>query len=221
MAPFVVRAVRQFLLQPATDGSLADRVRKFCEDLERMGRHDWQVRQAEQALRIYVANFLNRTDWQHQPASPVVDTAGRVDPLAALQQLRARIRTRHYAYRTESSYADWARFFDYLAPQDGVHPHVTAAGVRDFLTHLAVHRHVSASTTDEKSFTSSYTSGMNRSDDGVTSVAQEGSLLLPCRPAMTFQAAPKPSRPSRFRDGSGPDARLRCNAERRVRIPDP
>jgi hypothetical protein len=39
-APFVVRWVRQFLTRPATDESLADQVRRFCEDLERAGR--WQ-----------------------------------------------------------------------------------------------------------------------------------------------------------------------------------
>ena len=115
-APFVVRAVRQFHLQAATDESLADRVRGFCEELERAGRQDWQVQQAEQALRISFVNVLNRTDWHRQPASPVVDTNGRVD---------------------------------YLAQQNGPRPQVTAAGVRDFLTHLAVHRHVSASTQNQ------------------------------------------------------------------------
>ena len=146
----VVRAVRQFHRQAATDESLADRVRRFCEDLERAGRQDGQVQQAEQALRIYFVNFLNRTDWHRQPASPVVDTDGRVDPLTALQLLRARIRTRHYSYRTEASYADWVRrFLDYLAQQHGPRPQVTAAGIRDFLAHLAVHRHVSASTQNQ------------------------------------------------------------------------
>ena len=149
-APFVVRAVRQFHRQAATDESLADRVRRSCEDLERAGRQDWQVQQAEQALRIYFVNFLNGTDWHRQPARPVVDTDGRVDPLTALQLLRARIRTRHYSYRTEASYADWVRrFLDYLERQHGPRPQVTAAGVRDFLTHLAVHRHVSASTQNQ------------------------------------------------------------------------
>ena len=34
----------------------ADQVRGFCEGLERSGDYqDWQVRQAEQALRIYLA----------------------------------------------------------------------------------------------------------------------------------------------------------------------
>jgi len=149
-APFVVRWVRQFLARPATDGSLADQVRSFCEDLEREGRQDWQVRQAEQALRIYFVNFLNRTDWHRQTPSAVTGSDGRTDPLAAVQQLRARIRTRHYSYRTEASYADWVRrFFDYLAQQEGPRPQVTSAAVRNFLTYLAVHRSVSASTQNQ------------------------------------------------------------------------
>ena len=54
-APYVVGWVRQFLNRPATVDPLVDRVRRFCEDLERVGRQDWQVRQAEHALRIYFA----------------------------------------------------------------------------------------------------------------------------------------------------------------------
>lgn len=150
-APFAVRFVRQFLTRTASDEPLADQVRRFCEDLERTGSQEWQVRQADAALRIYFLNFLQRTDWDRQAAKPALDVDGRVDPLAALQQLRARIRTRHYSYRTETSYADWMRrFFEYLArPDDTARPQVTAAAIRDFLTHLAVHRHVSASTQNQ------------------------------------------------------------------------
>src|SRR3990172_4423699 len=136
-APYCVRWVRQFLSRPATDEPLADQVRRFCEGLERSGRcEDWQVRQAEQALRIYFVHFLNRAEWHRQPASAVVDEQGRTDPLAALQRLRARVRTRHYSYRTECTYADWVRrFLDYAAQQQGVvHPRVTSESVRDYLT---------------------------------------------------------------------------------------
>jgi len=53
-APHIVRWVRRFLAAPASPGSLADQSRRFCEELERSGRYeDWQVRQAEQAVRIY------------------------------------------------------------------------------------------------------------------------------------------------------------------------
>ena len=151
-APHCVRWVRRFLTRPASDEPLAGQARRFCEDLERNGRcQDWQVRQAEQALRIYFVNFLQRTDWHWRPASTVVDQRGRSDPLAALEQLRQRIRTRHYAYRTECSYADWVRrFFAYLAERQGsLHPRVESEAVRDFLTHLAVERRVSSSTQNQ------------------------------------------------------------------------
>ncbi len=52
-APYFVRWVRQFLARPASDEAVADRVRHFCDDLERAGGVlDWQVRQAEQAVRM-------------------------------------------------------------------------------------------------------------------------------------------------------------------------
>lgn len=150
-APYCVRYVRQFLTRPTTDEALADRVRRFCEDLERTGAQDWQVRQAEHALRLYFVNFLQRTDWHRPPATSVVDGEGRVTPLAALEQLRQRLRTRHYSYRTEQSYADWVRrFFDYLSERQGQpRPRTDAAAVRDFATHLAVRQGVSASTQNQ------------------------------------------------------------------------
>ena len=151
-APHCVRWVRRFLTRPASDESLSDQVRRFCEDLERHGgRQDWQVRQAEQALRIYFVNFLQRTDWHRRPASTVVAEHGRTNPLAALEELRRRLRTRHYAYRTECSYADWVRrFFAYLAARQGTpQPSVESEAVRDFLTHLAVDRRVSSSTQNQ------------------------------------------------------------------------
>ncbi len=151
-APYCVRWVRRFLTRPASDEPLADQVRRFCEEVERQGGcEDWQVRQAEQALRIYFVNFLQRTDWQRRPASTVVDEQGRSDPLAALEQLRRRIRTRHYSYRTECSYADWVRrFFAYVAERQGApHPRVEPDAVRDYVTHLAVRQRVSASTQNQ------------------------------------------------------------------------
>ena len=72
-APYFVRWIRQFLSRQASDEPLADQVRHFCDDLERSGVEDWHVRQAEQALRIYFVNFLDRTDWHRRPISTVVD----------------------------------------------------------------------------------------------------------------------------------------------------
>lgn len=151
-APYLVRWVRRFLSRPASDEPLADQVRGFCEELERNGGcEDWQVRQADQALRIYFVNFLNRTEWHQRPANSVVDERGSTSPLTALEQLRTRIRTRHYSYRTECTYVDWARrFLDHAATQQGVpHPRVESEGVRNYLAYLAVNRQVSASTQNQ------------------------------------------------------------------------
>jgi integrase len=107
--------------------------------------------QAEHALRIYFVNYLHRTDWHRTPASTVVDEQGRTHPLATLDLLRQRLRTRHYSSRTESSYADWVRrFLAYVAECQGTpHPRVESAAARDFATHLAVHRRVSDSTQNQ------------------------------------------------------------------------
>ena len=52
---------------------------RLCEQLEKDGGwQDWQVRQAEHALRIYFVNFLQRTDWQRRPQNTVVDEHGRI-----------------------------------------------------------------------------------------------------------------------------------------------
>src|SRR5216684_3787717 len=151
-APYCVRWVRRFLTRPASDEPLADQMRRFCETLERdEGCQDWQARQAEHAVRMYFVNFLQRTDWNRRPASTVVDEDGRTDPLAALDQLRMRIRTRHYSYRTECSYADWVRrFLGYVAEREGLpRPRIDSESVRDYLTHLAVRQRVSASTQNQ------------------------------------------------------------------------
>ena len=151
-APYFVRWVRRFLSRPASDEPLADQVRGFCEELERNGQsEDWQVRQADQALRIYFVNFLKRTEWHQRPASTVVDEQGSTSPLAALDLLRTRLRTRHYSYRTECTYVDWVRrFLDYAAEQQGTpQARVAPEVMRDYLAHLAVHRHVSASTQNQ------------------------------------------------------------------------
>jgi hypothetical protein len=85
-APYCVRWVRRFLAHPASNEPLADRVRRLTEDLERSaGCQDWQVRQAEQAVRIYFVNFLQRTDWHAQTSSAVTDVRGCRDAVESLR----------------------------------------------------------------------------------------------------------------------------------------
>jgi integron integrase len=65
-----------------------------------------------------------------------------------LDRLRAEIRVRHYSLRTEQSYVDWVRRF--ILFHHKRHPaEMGAVEIRDFLSHLAVDRQVSASTQNQ------------------------------------------------------------------------
>jgi len=65
-----------------------------------------------------------------------------------LDQVRDVCRFKHYSIRTEQAYTDWIK--RYICFHGKRHPKdLTAAHVRDFLTHLAVKGKVSASTQNQ------------------------------------------------------------------------
>ena len=65
-----------------------------------------------------------------------------------LDQVRDRIRRKHYSIRTEQAYVDWIRRF--VLHHNKRHPRdMGAAEVEGFLTHLAVAKGVSASTQNQ------------------------------------------------------------------------
>lgn len=69
-------------------------------------------------------------------------------PRKLLDQVRDALRVKHYAYRTEECYVDWVR--RYILFHNKRHPKDMAeSDVAAFLTHLAVHGHVSASTQNQ------------------------------------------------------------------------
>ena len=77
-----------------------------------------------------------------------VDPPSSPTPPKLLDQLRIHLRTRHYSIRTEEAYVDWARRF--ILFHDKRHPReMGAIDVEAFLSHLAVVRHVSASTQNQ------------------------------------------------------------------------
>ena len=75
-------------------------------------------------------------------------SAAVAPPPKLLDRMRIHLRTRHYSIRTEEAYVDWARrfilFHGKRHPQEMGAPEVEA-----FLSHLAVERHVSASTQNQ------------------------------------------------------------------------
>jgi site-specific recombinase XerD len=69
-------------------------------------------------------------------------------PPRLLEQVRHRIRAKHYSYRTEKTYVHWIRRF--ILFHGKRHPReMGAAEVERFLTSLAVERKVSASTQNQ------------------------------------------------------------------------
>ena len=65
-----------------------------------------------------------------------------------LDQVRGKIRVKHYSIRTEQAYVDWIKRF--ILHFDKRHPRdMGAAQVEAFLTHLAVAGHVAASTQNQ------------------------------------------------------------------------
>ena len=69
-------------------------------------------------------------------------------PVRLLDQVRERLRLKHYSIRTEKSYVDWIK--RYILFHDKRHPRdLGATHVERFLTHLAVDRELSASTQNQ------------------------------------------------------------------------
>jgi integron integrase len=81
--------------------------------------------------------------------TPAVPTAvPPAQPPRLLDRVRHACRVRHYSLRTEDAYADWVR--RYVLFHGKRHPaEMGAAEVNAFLTHLAVDRHVAASTQNQ------------------------------------------------------------------------
>jgi site-specific recombinase XerD len=78
----------------------------------------------------------------HSPAT------GDPRPPRLLDQVRAKLRLLHYAIRTEEAYVDWIRRFILFHRKR--HPReMGAIEVEAFLTHLAVHGRVAASTQNQ------------------------------------------------------------------------
>ena len=151
---------------------LRDRTREdieaFLTDLnKRPGTGDWQVKQAEHALKILHEVFLpgyapaNKDRNTKESRELKAESSGRksdafrdrtipgeVERLFAplIGSIKTEIRSRHYSIRTESAYTDWARrFIAFHCYADPRKLDATKA-VKEYLEYLAVERAVAANT---------------------------------------------------------------------------
>ena len=128
-------------------------VAEFIESLEaRKEMKDWQVRQAREAVRLYLNHFkggeaLKALSGKERPEGRLSD---RPKLLAEMKRL---IRLKHLAYNTELAYLDWVeRYFTYLREYDKWQPLPRSFCLRlfrNFLSHLAIDKQVSSSTQNQ------------------------------------------------------------------------
>lgn len=80
--------------------------------------------------------------------SPPSDSVSPTPPPKLLDRVRWHLRVKHYSIRTEQAYVDWIRRF--ILFHNKRHPDMMGEEeITSFLTHLAVERHVAASTQNQ------------------------------------------------------------------------
>jgi integron integrase len=112
---------------------------------------EWQLRQAENAVRLYVGAFTAGSAMKILPEALLKPPGKAYDCPTAEQRIREAMRLRHYSYSTEKTYIDWCqRFYAWLADTGGSSTPVVHSGhIRDYLSHLAIHKKVSSSTQNQ------------------------------------------------------------------------
>ncbi|KAF0120098.1 MAG: TetR family transcriptional regulator [bacterium] len=130
---------------------VAEALRLFLEDLQsRKNIADWRIQQAKEAIQLYSDHFQGgKTSGVDNDAKTQL---APFDKDLVMVNMQKAIRVKHYSLSTERTYMDWARrFFDYAGNMKGglLRETPDAKDIREFLTHLAVHKKVSASTQNQ------------------------------------------------------------------------
>jgi len=147
-----VRKFFEFQVQEAVNLSWIDKVPLFLDELKASSSYqDWQIRQADQDVRIYFVNFLaafpdlDYQDLEHLEIQVPASEEG------ALHDFKVALRLRNYARQTEKTYVGWVRqYLQYCRKRElPGNSLITADLVRDFLAFLAIQKQVSASTQNQ------------------------------------------------------------------------
>ncbi|MBI4826163.1 MAG: hypothetical protein HY807_07040 [Nitrospirae bacterium] len=92
--------VSKFLAFSNTNNNLTDelKIEAFRNDLMKQEKiHDWQVRQAYDAIRLYTGHFLNA-------GKELPDGRKHPEISQIIKEMHNVIRIRHYSYKTERTY---------------------------------------------------------------------------------------------------------------------
>jgi len=152
----MVRWVRKFFTSQAQWEKLPwfEQLPLYLDSLKNEGVKQWQIVQAEQAVRVYFANYL--TSSGAQTTSPAVVAFTEIndrDFTAILENFSVNLRLRNYARKTEKTYIYWSKQFlsnaHVRSVKIGSNVGVASKTVKDFLAHLVIKRGVSASTQNQ------------------------------------------------------------------------
>jgi len=174
---WVIMWVRFIKPKGFEEGNLDD-VRTFLSHLDASGKKNWQVLQAQEALRLMFQEVEPRTWARHWPEdlikfapgdlesgeagdlgrTPVEGVerfAGRVDTgkcpakyAEFLTQVEEALRLERYSYRTEQTYLDWTRRFVIFSLPDS-RREFQWENAKEYLDYLTLVRRVSASTLNQ------------------------------------------------------------------------
>jgi len=114
--PFYATWVSKFITFSNRHEELNDDLlfEKFLHKLKsQKNTADWQIRQARNAVQLYLTHFMPDKKPALQSSTPQKER-NIPDLSKIIQEMRKAIRIRHYSYSTERTYIDWVRrFFDY------------------------------------------------------------------------------------------------------------
>jgi len=126
--------------------NLSDNCRSIeCFIVELRQKHEeWQVKQAEEAVRSY-HYFKNRKESLQSKKITSINHEEYRDWNKIKEKTVRLIRLRHLSYRTEKAYLGWIKRFSSYLNYKNISK-INEADVKDFLSHLAVEKRVSKST---------------------------------------------------------------------------
>jgi integron integrase len=135
--PFYINWIRQFWDFTKNTPQDEDKIKIFTEHLrENRNINDWQIKQAKKAINYYYNLFLPKKK----------DISVSIDKIT--NKVSEEIKYLHYSPRTEKTYINWIKQFFYYFNK--IDPNkLDSSNVKDFLSHLALERKVSASTQNQ------------------------------------------------------------------------
>ncbi|MBU4009403.1 MAG: phage integrase N-terminal SAM-like domain-containing protein, partial [Proteobacteria bacterium] len=140
--PFYLNWVKSFIQYCQTQPDLIipdHQIEPFLKQISR-NHEQWQVDQAKEATSLYcffIGKDSKRNEDSGKPSIHDWKTAG--DTMVRMLRLKQR------SYRTEQTYLKWLRDF-YIFVKPSAPQSLTNRHIKDYLTYLAVERHVTKST---------------------------------------------------------------------------